>query len=194
MKLSATILILMFTLSHVCGQNIFSLQHAVSIPAYDLRQYHSRASIEGITILLLEELDSSTSIGLSFGWQGFYDQVKDVIWSDNTATSSGTQHRCVDAASIHITLLYYAPSKNKVKVFGGLGMGPIYIDRSADIGNYHSQETAWGLSIKPETGIRYPVVKDLVNLQLSISHSISFFTGMGNPSLLSFNLGVTLAD
>jgi opacity protein-like surface antigen len=129
-------------------------------------------------------------IGVSAGWNVFYERKPYSTYNDGNASLSGIQYRYTNSLPLHITGQYLFKDLGKFSPFVGFGIGTIYTKRDTDMGLYRWEEEAWSFSIRPEVGVTFPLKKNKI-AKLAIRYNEAFRTSsLKDQSFLSLGIGL----
>lgn len=168
----------------------FIASYSIAMPTGDLSDYIGQTSFRGISFEYNMRLKSNLELGLETGWNVFYEKVSEKVYTEETASVSGVQYRYTNAVPIIAGAKYHFKNDSKIKPYGGLGLGTVYVDRDTDLGMYRISNDQWQFSVRPELGIRYEYGGGGKGLQIGAK----YYANSGNDDLdgqpfVSLNIG-----
>jgi hypothetical protein len=140
------------------SQSTFIVSYPISFPTSDLHSYIEKTSFRGINLEFLHKAKPGVAVGIETGWNVFYERVDNKDYKDGTQTISGVTYRYTNAVPILAETKWY-PTQNKktTNPYVGLGVGTLFVSRSADFGLYRLTKDAWQFCVRPEAGILFNI-------------------------------------
>lgn len=172
------------------GQN-FGVYYSVSFPTGDLSDFISKTSFRGVNADYHFMLTDNIGVGVSTGWNVFYEDLDYDTYTVGNTSLSGKQYRY----SNHIPMLasgaYFLKPNEKINPFAKLGIGTIYTRRNTDMGQYTQEQVAWNFAMVPEIGVLYGVgIDKAVNLSLKYYNGFQAGSELDKAqSYFSLNIG-----
>ena len=155
------ILLLAFCLGnniHAQSRFNFAIAYPVSFPTGDLNDYIGEVSFRGILMEFNHLQTPNINVGLETGWLIFYEKVGNKVYTDKTASISGTTFRYTNTVPILLGAKYSKTLSNpNLKPYIGVGLGTLYIDRYTRFGLYRIVNDTWQFCIRPELGLQYRI-------------------------------------
>ena len=139
--------------------NITSVTYQVSVPLGDLENYIGKTSWIGWGIegRHFRSPDSKITLGFSFAWHVFDDELTTTTQVNNGAVT-GYQQRYVNSLPFLVTADYYLDrTVGKIKPYVGVGAGAYYVVEQLNIGVYKDEESTWCFGLEGEAGLQWPV-------------------------------------
>ena len=155
-KIYFSICALMFcAATMVHGQNSnTSVTYAFGFPMGDLGEFIESVSYRGVTIDFRSMAKENLGIGVSLGWNVFYEEKEYDTYTAGNASLSGKQFRYSNHVPMLVSADYYFKPLEKINPFIGLGTGVVYTRRNTDMNLYTIEQEAWNFTLQPEVGIQ----------------------------------------
>ena len=184
-------------MTSICIHTAFAQQHGIFIisypmafPAGDLSDYISNTSFRGINLEWGKEVKPNVIAEIETGWNVFYQEAPDQVYTEGTASISGKQFRYTNSVPILAGVKWVLKSKNNVVPYAGLGLGTMYSDRSTDFGLYRISTDAWQFCIRPELGVTFKG-RNGPAAMLGVKYYSSFNSSeLDGQSFFTVNIGV----
>jgi len=181
----------------LCMQGLFAQRHGVFILSYpiafpmgNLKDYISNASFRGINLEFGKEVKPNLIAEIETGWNVFYQEQPEAVYTEGTASISGKQFRYTNSVPIIAGAKWVLKSNNNLIPYAGLGLGTMYSDRSTDFGLYRISTDAWQFCIRPELGITFKS-RNGPSAMLGVKYYSSFNSSdLDGQSFLTVNIGV----
>ena len=148
----------------------FIASYSIALPMGNSSDYIGQTSFRGISFEWNTSIKPNLELGLESGWNVFYEKVGEKVYTEGTASVSGTQYRYINAVPTIGGATYHFKNDSKIKPYGGLGLGTVYIDRDTDLGMYRISNQVWQFSVRPELGIRYEMGGQGTALQIGAKY------------------------
>lgn len=155
------------------AQSYTNVSYSVSIPTGDLREYISTTSWRGVSVSYSKLIKPNFGIGLSTGWNTFFEERPFATYSLDNRSVSGKQWRYVNSFPLLVSADYYIKPNDKINPYMGLGVGTIYNSRATDMGIFRLEQDAWSFAFQPQVGMIY---------------SINYFAGISVAAKYSYGL------
>jgi len=181
----------------LCMQGLFAQRHSVFILSYpiafpmgDLKDYISNTSFRGISLEFGKEVRPNLIAEIETGWNVFYQDQPEDVYTEGTASISGKQFRYTNSVPIIAGAKWVLKSHNNLVPYAGLGLGTMYSDRSTDFGLYRISTDAWQFCVRPELGITFKS-RNGPSAMLGVKYYSSFNSSdLDGQSFLTVNIGV----
>jgi hypothetical protein len=181
----------------LCMQGLFAQRHSVFILSYpiafpmgDLKDYISNTSFRGINLEFGKEVRPNLIAEIETGWNVFYQDQPEDVYTEGTASISGKQFRYTNSVPIIAGAKWVLKSHNNLVPYAGLGLGTMYSDRSTDFGLYRISTDAWQFCVRPELGITFKS-RNGPSAMLGVKYYSSFNSSdLDGQSFLTVNIGV----
>jgi len=169
---------------------VFILSYPIGFPMGDLKDYISNTSFRGINLEFGKEVKPNLIAEIETGWNVFYQEQPQDVYTEGTASISGKQFRYTNSVPIIAGAKWVLKSKNNLIPYAGLGLGTMYSDRSTDFGLYRISTDAWQFCIRPELGITFKS-RNGPSAMLGVKYYSSFNSSeLDGQSFLTINIGV----
>ena len=156
----------------------------------DLGDYIDKQSFRGINLEWGKEIKPNLIASLETGWNVFYKDVPEQVYTEGTASFSGKQFRYTNSVPIIVGAKWVLKSSNNLVPYAGLGLGTMYSDRSTDFGLYRISTDAWQFCVRPELGITFKS-RNGPAAMLGVKYYSSFNSSdLDGQSFLTVNIGV----
>jgi hypothetical protein len=184
-------------LASVCIQSIFAqhrsafiISYPIGFPMGNLNDYISKTSFRGINFEFGKEVRQDLIAEIETGWNVFYQEQPDQVYTEGTASISGKQFRNTNSVPILAGAKWLLKSKNHLIPYIGVGLGTVYSERSTDFGLYRISTDAWQFCIRPELGITVNS-RNGAAAMLGIKYYASFnSSALDGQSFLTVNIGL----
>lgn len=193
MKKIFLIAILVTTVSTISfAQSNVTLAYSIGIPTGDIGSFITKTSFRGITFDYRYKFQPNMAVGLSFGWNTFYEEMDRDTYTLGNETITGKQFRYSNNLPMVATFTYFLAEEDEgVVPFAGVGLGTMYTRRNTDMNLYTIEQEAWNFLIQPEIGVHYGM-PDGFGLSASLKYNYGLAAGSElteAQSYLSVNLG-----
>src|SRR5215204_1707350 len=132
-----------------------TMSYSIAMPTGSLSDYIGSTSFRGLSLEYTQQVRENLDLGLEAGWNSFYERVTDKVYTEGTASISGVQYRYTHAIPIILGGKFNFGGGSKVKPYGGLGLGTVYLNRNTEFGLYVINTDTWQFVVRPELGIKY---------------------------------------
>lgn len=173
---------------NVFAQGMYGVNYSLAVPLGQTEDFISNISWQGFGFDWKYMLTERFSSGISAGWKVFYDE-KEGSFTSNTQTITGRQYRYINAIPVYLTFDFYKNEEEKIRPYGGFGLGTIWVERRTDMGIYTGSDNNWHFGIAPEIGLMVPL-----GLRTSIYASLNYNVALKAKesitySFIDFHLG-----
>jgi|SRR5688572_16981583 len=156
-KLLPILAIILVTCGALNAQSNFTVAYSMGFAAGDLADFVSQASFRGATMEFRKMVQPNVGVGLTFGWNVFYEELSRESYTVGASTLTGKQFRYSNHFPMLLGGTYYLSPGEKFNPFVGLGIGTIYTRRNTDMNLYTVEQEAWNFALQPEVGFLYSV-------------------------------------
>lgn len=172
------------------GQGMFSMSYDMSFGVGSTANYISAPSFRGVTFIDARSFISSrVSIGGSFAWNVFYEDLNGTFEYDNV-TATGSQYRYINSFPILATTHYYFGEPGDINYYIGTGIGTYSIEQRTDMGLFTHGRNKWHFGIQPQVGVLIPV-GTMVDLHAQLKYNQTFKAGDYDAhQYFTFSLGL----
>src|SRR5829696_4452216 len=105
----------------------FIMAYSIATPAGSLSDYIGSTSFRGLSLEYNMRIKEKLDVGLESGLNSFYEKTESKVYTEKTMSISGVQYRNTQAVPIIALAKYHFNSSSKIKPYGGLGLGTIYL-------------------------------------------------------------------
>jgi hypothetical protein len=134
--------------------------------------------------------DNDIYVGLSGGWNVFYENEYGTFTTNDTRSTTGTQYRYLNSVPVFLSGYKYVSQSDVLTFYGGAGLGMIYNEQRKDFGLWMVKDDGWQFGLAPEVGIIY-TVGFTTDLLFSIKYNYGFESeNLPNYSTLGINVGI----
>lgn len=140
-----------FTMAN--AQTKTSLTYSMGFPMGDLGDFIQKTSFRGVTFDYRKMTNISMGVGVSFGWNVFYEERPYDTYTSGTASLSGKQYRYSNHFPMLASFDYFLKPGKHIDPYVGLGTGVIYTRRNTDMNLYTIEQEAWNFALQPQIGI-----------------------------------------
>ena len=132
-----------------------ALTYEISWPTGDTNDIISETSFRGIGLDFRKSVAPSTTAGLFFGWNVFYERTDGTTQLDTNPPGAltGRQDRTLNAFPIMATAHRYFTQKGRALPYVGLNAGGYIMLQRLAIGLTSIQNDRWDWGIAPEAGL-----------------------------------------
>lgn len=186
----------LFTAGILKAQTQVTLTYPIAFPSGDLKDFTAKTSFRGINLEFHKMVQDNLAVGISTGWNVFYEELDYGTYTLDNVSLSGKQWRY----SNHIPLLastnYFLKPGDSMNPYVGLGLGVTYSLRNTDMNLYTVEQDAWNFTLQPAIGVMIEA-SDVTRVNISARYTHGFQAGSeltGAQSYLSLNFGFTFGD
>jgi outer membrane protein W len=183
-----------------CGalqaQSTFTVAYSMGFASGDLADFISQASFRGATMEFRKMVQPNIGVGLTFGWNVFYEELSRESYTVGSSTLTGKQFRYSNHFPMLLGANYYLSPGEQFNPFVGLGIGTIYTRRNTDMNLYTVEQEAWNFALQPEVGFLYTLT-DGAAIYLSGRYNQGFKAGDeldGAQSYFTLNVGFSFVN
>jgi outer membrane protein len=137
------------------AQSNTSVTYSMGFGTGDLGNYIEKPSFRGFTIDYRKLVNTNVGIGVSGGWNVFYEEKPYDVYTAGTESLAGKQYRYSNHWPMLLSADYYFSPGEKISPFVGLGTGVIYTLRNTDMGIWTLEQDAWNFALQPQIGVQF---------------------------------------
>jgi len=197
MKKISTVLAIMFvTYGAVHAQTNFTMSYSMGFATGDVADFISKPSFRGANIEFRSMVQPNIGVGLTFGWNVFYESIARDTYTVGPSSLTGKQYRYSNHFPMLLGANYYLSPGETFNPFVGLGIGTIYTRRNTDMNLYTMEQEAWNFALAPEAGFLYSLT-DGAAVYVSARYNAGFKAGNeldAAQSYFTLNVGFTFAN
>jgi len=178
------------------AQNLTSITYSIGLPTGDVKDFIQPASFRGINFDFQKLVQPNIGVGISIGWNVFYEDLAYDTYTVDNLSLSGKQWRYSNHVPILLSSSYFLHPGETVNPFVGLGIGTMYSLRNTDMNLYTIEEDAWAFALQPSVGALF-MVNDVTTFHVSAKYNYGFKAGneLDNAqSYISLNVGFTFGN
>lgn len=175
------------------AQSLTSVTYSIAFPTGDVSDFIGKTSFRGINFDYHRLVQPNIGVGISFGWNVFYEEKGYDTYTVDNASLSGKQWRYSNHVPMFFSANYYLKPGEQINPFVGLGIGTIYSKRNTDMNLYTITQEAWNFGLQPTVGFLYRG-SDETSIHVSARYNYGFKAGnelQEAQSYISLNLGFT---
>jgi opacity protein-like surface antigen len=172
------------------AQSYTNISYSVGIPTGDLGDYISAISFRGVAVDYRKLIKPNVGIGVSTGWNTFFEEKEFATYTLENRSLSGDQWRYVNSFPLFLSGDYYFKPGESINPYVGLGIGTIYNLRSTDMGIFRLDQDAWSFAFQPQAGFFYSL-NSFAGLSVAAKYSYGLAGGDFDSaqSFISLNFG-----
>jgi opacity protein-like surface antigen len=131
---------------------------SVALPVFDYNGYIPSVSVNGAAFQIHFFLQENITAGVSFGWNTYYAEVPDALYSPSPEiTVSGESSRYLNATPLKASVNYFFGTNPAFQPYVGLGLGAAYMTEHAVMQQVNYWDAQWSILAAPEIGIFIPL-------------------------------------
>ncbi|MDC1105603.1 hypothetical protein OAT16_02795 [Prolixibacteraceae bacterium] len=156
-------------------ENLFLIDYSMGFPSGDISDFVSPTSFRGFTMEFRHMTSKKFSIGLSAGFQSFYEEFGETDVMVNNGTLHGETYHYLYSVPIYANAHFYTSGEGKFRLFFGCGVGTIFNDRDTMVGSVSMSDKTWQFAVAPEVGFLIQA-NDYMGLQVRGTYDMAFET------------------
>jgi outer membrane protein len=195
-KILSIIALTLVTMGALNAQSNFNISYSMGFASGDLADFISQASFRGAQMEFRRMVTPNIGVGLTFGWNVFYEELSRETYTVGSSSLTGKQFRYSNNFPMLIGANYYLSPGEKFNPFVGLGIGTIYTRRNTDMNLYTVEQEAWNFALAPEVGFMYSLT-DGAAVLISGKFNQGFKAGNeldADQSYFSLNVGFSFTN
>lgn len=167
----------------------FFLEYNLSMPVGSTHDFAGNFSGRGVALDFRYLLWDQVSLGMRMGWHVFSDKVSGTATSGGVTLTS-TQIRNLNIFPLAVTGAYHFQpvGKRSLVPFVGLGLGPYYAERLADLSHFAVIDDGFHFGITPEVGVLIPLVRSVITVNARFNYL--FESVKADEAYFNFNVGL----
>ena len=172
-----------------------TISYSMGFATGDLGSFISQPSFRGATIDYRKLVQTNIGLGISLGWNVFYEALDFDTYTLNNVSLSGKQWRYSNHLPMMAAADYYLSPGETFNPFFGLGVGTMYSRRNTDMNHYTIELNSWHFAMQPQVGFLYTI-----NYRSALSVAAKYCHGFQSGQIdapqgfFSLNLGFTFMD
>ncbi|QZT38148.1 hypothetical protein K5X82_04415 [Halosquirtibacter xylanolyticus] len=164
------------TTSTMSTENLFFIDYTMGFPSGDIVDFVSPTSFRGFSMDFRHMMNDKISLGISAGFQSFYEDFGEMDMTINNGTLHGETYHYLYSVPLYANAHYYFSGGDKMKLFIGCGVGTIYNDRDTVVGGISMSDKAWQFAVAPEVGLLFQA-NDYMGVQVRGTYDMAFESG-----------------
>lgn len=162
------------------SQTVTSVQYSMGFGTGDIADHTGAASFRGFTFEVLKLVQPNVAVGLELGWNVFYSETPNDVYTVGNLSYSGKQWRYNNQFPMLISGRYYIKPGEQINPYAGFGLGTMFSMKATDFGQYRFEQDAWHFAMKPEVGIEFEI-----NPEFALSVAAKYYYGLEGGDLPS---------
>jgi len=158
------------------AQSFTTISYSIGFGSGDLKDFISNTSFRGMAIDYHKLIQPNIGVGVSFGWNTFYEEKDFDTYNFGNRDITARQWRYSNNFPMLASVNYYFSPGERFNPYFGLGVGTIYTLRNTDFNLYTIEQDAWNFALQPSLGTVYQM-SDAAKLHLSFRYHNGFAAG-----------------
>jgi outer membrane protein len=177
------------------AQSSTTLTYSIGFPSGDLKDFIGKTSFRGINFDFQKKVQDNIGVGVSVGWNVFYQEMGYGTYTLDNVSLSGKQWRYSNHIPILATSTFELKPGESLNPYVGLGVGVTYTIRNTDMNLYTIELDAWNFTLQPAVGVLIEA-SDVTKVNLSARYNQGFKAGdfTSSQSYFSLNVGFTFGN
>lgn len=178
------------------AQTITTISYPIAFPSGDLKDFVTKTSFRGINLDFQKMVQDNIGVGVSVGWNVFYEELDYDTYTLDNVSLSGKQWRYSNHIPILASSTFQLKPGDSMNPYVGLGVGVTYSLRNTDMNLYTIEQDAWNFTLQPAVGVLIEA-SDVTRVNISARYNHGFKAGNeleGAQSYFSLNFGFTFGN
>ena len=177
------------------AQSMTTFSYSVGFPSGDLKDFIGKTSFRGIQMDFQKMIQDNLGVGLSLGWNVFYQEMSYGTYNIDNVSLSGKQWRYSNHIPILFSTTYQLKPGETMNPYFGLGVGVTYTRRNTDMNLYTIERDGWNFTMQPAIGLLIEA-SDITKVNISGRYNQGFKAGdfTSSQSYFSLNVGFTFSN
>ncbi len=178
------------------AQSTTTLTYSVGFPTGNLKEFIGKTSFRGINFDYQKMVQDNIGVGVSVGWNVFYQEMGNGTYTVDNVSLSGKQWRYSNHIPIMMSSTFQLKPGDSMNPYVGLGAGVTYTLRNTDMNLYTIEQDAWNFTLQPALGVLIEA-SDVTRVNVSARYNYGFKAGnelKSAQSYFSLNLGFTFGN
>jgi opacity protein-like surface antigen len=167
------------------GQGLWSVSYDMGVPLGDFSDFIAKASFRGFSINGNYFVTDNITVGGTFHWSGYHEHIPRSTYQPEDGSVTGEVWKNMYFVPLLINARYILGAAGQVQPYGGIGMGPCYVEQSTQVGSYADSPRNWKFGLAPEAGVFIPFGGRDMGLNLKATYNAVFYN-IGDISTLSY--------
>ena len=135
-----------------------SLDYNVNIPTGAFKDFVTHPAYKGFTAGLAYPLNDQLSVGLSFGYNDYYQKYPRQVYADGHGSDiSAVVSNSIQQLPLLVTANYTLSKKGVIRPYVGAGAGLNFVDFDQYLGEFDDPHSRTKLALRGEAGILIPL-------------------------------------
>ncbi len=178
------------------GNTVTTVTYSIAFPSADLKDYIGKTSFRGVNLDFQKMVQDNIGVGLSVGWNVFYQDMGNATYTIDNISLTGKQYRYSNHIPVLMSSTFQLKPGDSMNPYVGLGAGVTYSLRNTDMNLYTLEQDAWNFTVQPAVGVLIEA-SDVTRVNISARYNHGFKAGnelKNAQSYFSLNLGFTFGD
>lgn len=172
------------------GSSLLSFNYHMAVPSSDFKDFLDEPSFRGFSADYRYYAVDKFAVGIHSGYQVFHHKYPRETYYFENGAATLVHWRYAHVVPILAVAHYdFFGEDSKLKLSGGLGLGPYYVREEVWIGMYTLTFDQWGFGLAPELMLRY-MFNDRFGMLFSPRYEVVFGGEQANFDDEKNNLGV----
>ena len=167
-----------------------SLDYNVNIPTGSFKDFVTHPAYKGFTAGLAYPLNDQLSVGLSFGYNDYYQKYPRQVYADGHGSDiSAVVSNSIQQLPLLVTANYALLKKGVIRPYVGAGAGLNFIDFDQYLGEFDDPHSRTKLALRGEAGILIPLSSySSTAIKIGGSYNYAPFNSYGVSNLDTWGL------
>ncbi|SFV27961.1 outer membrane beta-barrel protein [Thermoflavifilum thermophilum] len=164
---------------------LFSLNYNVAGTLGSAHDFVGNVSPRGWYASLLYPINANWAVGLSGGYQDYYQKIPRQVYHQPGSDISAVQTHVIESIPIMATGQYSFSTDHSLHPYVSLGVGVNNINYQQWWGEYEQSDNRWKFAVSPAVGLEVPFTKSQsvgLNIQAGYAYSPYNRNGINNVS------------
>jgi len=171
-----------------------NLDYNVNIPTGSFKGFVTHPAYKGFTAGLAYPLNDQLSVGLSFGYNDYYQKYPRQIYADGHGSDiSAVVSNSIQQLPLLVTANYTLLKKGVIRPYVGAGVGLNFVDFDQYLGEFDDPHSKTKLALRGEAGILIPLSSySSTAIRIGGSYNYAPFNsyGVGNLNTWGLQVGI----
>lgn len=180
----------------VKAQTHTTITYPIAFPGGDIKDFIGKTSFRGINFDFQKMVQDNIGVGVSVGWNVFYEEMSYGTYTLDNMSLSGKQWRYSNHVPLLATSTFQLKPGDAMNPYVGLGAGVTYSLRNTDMNLYTIELDAWNFTLQPAIGVLIEA-SDVTRVNISARYNHGFKAGnelKGTQSYFALHFGFTFGD
>jgi len=149
------IALLSLNLSAQKGEGQYGINYSIGLPSGKFGDFIQSNSYRGFAFDYRYNVQDKIALGLSVGWQIFGKKFEKETYEYDNGAATMVHWRYGHHVPILFQGHYTLADGDKLRLTGGLGIGPSFVREEVWLGVYTFEWTQWGFQMSPQLELQY---------------------------------------